>query len=115
MFIHLFPQLLAAKRAGQTGHYEIQGEERLGGALVITQTNETSVDVSKCVIQWHRIAVDGSKGGPITGMQEYIDLYFLENFKILHDLGRMVMPIRIDAASEYLLLRDVPASSSSIL
>ncbi|XP_024378923.1 stomatal closure-related actin-binding protein 1 [Physcomitrium patens] len=65
--VQLRKELLAAKRAGQTGHYEIQGEERLGGALVITQTNETSVDVSKCVIQWHRIAVDGSKGGPITG------------------------------------------------
>lgn len=60
-------QLLAAKRAGQTGHYEIQGEERLGGALAISQINEAAVDVSKCTLQWHRIAVDGSKGGPITG------------------------------------------------
>lgn len=62
-------QLLAAKRAGQTGHYEIQGEERLGGALAISQINEAAVDVSKCTLQWHRIAVDGSKGGPITGEQ----------------------------------------------
>jgi hypothetical protein len=41
----LLSQLLAAKRAGQTGHYEIQGEERLGGALAITQINEVAVDV----------------------------------------------------------------------
>nr|XP_024364857.1 stomatal closure-related actin-binding protein 1-like isoform X3 [Physcomitrium patens]PNR27578.1 hypothetical protein PHYPA_029730 [Physcomitrium patens] len=65
--VQLRKELLAAKRAGQTGHYELQGEERLGGALAITQINEGAVDVSKCIIQWHRIAVDGSKGGPITG------------------------------------------------
>jgi hypothetical protein len=67
----LLSQLLAAKRAGQTGHYEIQGEERLGGALAITQINEVAVDVGKCTMQWHRIAVDGSKGGPITGEQTF--------------------------------------------
>jgi hypothetical protein len=65
--VQLRKELLAAKRAGQTGHYEIQGEERLGGALAISQINEAAVDVSKCILQWHRIAVDGSKGGPITG------------------------------------------------
>jgi hypothetical protein len=68
----LLSQLLAAKRAGQTGNYEIQGEERLGGALAITQINEAAVDVSKCTMQWHRIAVDGSKGGPITGEHTFV-------------------------------------------
>lgn len=62
-------QLLTAKRAGQIGNYELQGEERLGGVLAITRINEKVVDVSKCTIQWHRIAADGSKGGPITGKQ----------------------------------------------
>lgn len=74
-----FSQLLAAKRAGQTGHYEIQGEERLGGALAISQINEAAVDVSKCTLQWHRIAVDGSKGGPITGELTYSYLVCLNN------------------------------------
>lgn len=65
--VRLRKELLTAKRAGQIGNYELQGEERLGGVLAITRINEKVVDVSKCTIQWHRIAADGSKGGPITG------------------------------------------------
>lgn len=62
-------QLVAAKRAGQTGDYEVQGEERLGAALTVAQINEKAIDLGKCAVQWHRLSVDGSKGGPITGEQ----------------------------------------------
>ena len=62
-------QLVAAKRAGQTGDYEVQGEERLGAALTVAQINEKATDLGKCAVQWHRLSVDGSKGGPITGEQ----------------------------------------------
>ncbi|CAK9277244.1 unnamed protein product [Sphagnum jensenii] len=65
--IHLRKELVAAKRVGQPGHYELQGEERLGASLIISPLEENGLDISTCTIQWHRESADRSKGGPITG------------------------------------------------
>jgi hypothetical protein len=60
-------QLVAAKRVLQPGHYELQGEERLGASLIISPLEGNGLDISTCTIQWHRESADRSKGGPITG------------------------------------------------
>jgi hypothetical protein len=60
-------QLVAAKRTGQAGHFQLQGEERLGASLTIGPSKENDFDISKCTIQWHRESADGSKHGRITG------------------------------------------------
>jgi hypothetical protein len=65
--IHLRKELVAAKRVGQPGHYELQGEERLGASLIISPLEQNGLDISTCTIQWHRESADRSKGGPITG------------------------------------------------
>ncbi|KAH8953853.1 hypothetical protein BDL97_08G048800 [Sphagnum fallax] len=65
--IHLRKELVAAKRVGQPGHYELQGEERLGASLIISPLEENGLDISTWTIQWHRESADRSKGGPITG------------------------------------------------
>lgn len=65
-----------AKRAGNSGYYEVQGEERLGAALIVCQIGDAGVDVSRCTIQWNRMSVDGRKGGPISGeLLDYIPVY----------------------------------------
>jgi len=65
--IHLRKELVAAKRVLQPGHYELQGEERLGASLIISPLEGNGLDISTCTIQWHRESADRSKGGPITG------------------------------------------------
>lgn len=65
-----------AKRAGNSGYYEVQGEERLGAALIVCQISDAAVDVSRCTIQWNRMSVDGRRGGPISGeLLDYIPVY----------------------------------------
>lgn len=65
-----------AKRAGNSGYYEVQGEERLGAALIVCQITDAAVDVSRCTIQWNRMSVDGRRGGPISGeLLDYIPVY----------------------------------------
>ncbi|CAK9234952.1 unnamed protein product [Sphagnum troendelagicum] len=65
--IHTRKELVAAKRTGQAGHFQLQGEERLGASLTIAPSKENDFDISKCTIQWHRESADGSKHGRITG------------------------------------------------
>jgi hypothetical protein len=60
-------QLVDAKRVAGAGPYELQGEERLGTSLIISPIDKNGPDLSKCNIQWHRVSVDGAKGGPVTG------------------------------------------------
>jgi hypothetical protein len=59
--------LVDAKRVAGAGPYELQGEERLGTSLIISPIDKNGPDLSKCNIQWHRVSVDGAKGGPVTG------------------------------------------------
>jgi hypothetical protein len=61
-------QLVDAKRVAGAGPYELQGEERLGTSLIISPIDKNGPDLSKCNIQWHRVSVDGAKGGPVTGV-----------------------------------------------
>ncbi|KAH8955102.1 hypothetical protein BDL97_08G117000 [Sphagnum fallax] len=65
--LHEPSKLVAAKRTGQAGHFQLQGEERLGASLTIGPSKENDFDISKCTIQWHRESADGSKHGRITG------------------------------------------------
>ncbi|KAH9555420.1 hypothetical protein CY35_08G113200 [Sphagnum magellanicum] len=65
--IHIRKELVAAKRTDQAGHFQLQGEERLGASLTIAPSKENDFDISKCTIQWHRESADGSKHGRITG------------------------------------------------
>lgn len=84
--------MVAAKRAGQTGDYEVQGEERLGAALTVAQINEKATDLGKCAVQWHRLSVDGSKGGPITGEQSTSAIgVYLTGLDLLLSLNRKRM------------------------
>ncbi|CAK9209451.1 unnamed protein product [Sphagnum troendelagicum] len=65
--ISLRKELVDAKRVAGAGPYELQGEERLGTSLIISPIDKNGPDLSKCNIQWHRVSVDGAKGGPVTG------------------------------------------------
>ncbi len=75
---------MAAKCVGQPGHYELQGEERLGASLIISPLEENGLDISTCTIQWHRESADRSKGGPITGEHHtvVVEVMQLRNFDL---------------------------------
>lgn len=47
--------------------YEIDGTESLGSYLRIQPSCDTSPDLSKCSIQWYRIASEGGKKELISG------------------------------------------------
>lgn len=48
-------------------HFELQGEERLGSALIIVPFQSVSLELGKCKFQWQR--VHGLKAEPIIGKQ----------------------------------------------
>ena len=65
---HCFQLAISKKAMGDSSNfYEIDGAELLGSYLRIQSSCDTAPDLSKCSIQWYRIAPEGGKKELISG------------------------------------------------
>jgi len=69
IFFHFFFQLSRTKKGEENvPHlYELEGAETLGSYLQIQPCSDNAPELSKCSIQWYRVATEGAKKELISG------------------------------------------------
>ncbi|KAK9735893.1 hypothetical protein RND81_04G235800 [Saponaria officinalis] len=77
--------------------YEIDGQELLGSCLLVQKCCDTAADLSKCTIQWYRVASDNDKRDLISGATKPIyapepsDVGRFLKAEIIHDDQKFIV------------------------